>query len=773
MVLLLGLCLSAAGGLWRQSHIDADAHARIEESSRLISVEVARRVDQTRFVLDSLKALFAVHPALKRADFQTYVRSRQMAKYFPGIRDLGYSQRVMPSALTAFVEAQRSNGAAGYVLHQMADKSQADMYLVKFREPLPPPGVNWRLDLDQGSDPVRRLAIQRAVDSGETTMTGAVKLWQDDSKTPGMLMFAPVYANGAKLDSVAAQRASLLGLVYAPVAFSELLHNLPGVETGLVDVEIFDRSADATDSQALFDSDQHGATPQSGGAAEHRFSTSTSLALLGRDWTVRVNSDPRFEDRVDRFSAWLVFAICCLLSFLLAAWLNSLLRRNKIIAQLVVVRTNELANEHAQLDLLLERAKLADELAIANKLLSFESHEKSLRAEELVVAKEAAEVANLTKSRFLATMSHEIRTPMNAILGMSQLLMRPGITQEKQQHYIGAIYSSGQSLMALLNDILDLSRIEAGKLALETLAFDPVQIMHKTRTLFEELASDKGIQIEVSWRGPCAAGYLGDDNRLTQMLTNLVSNAIKFSSQGSIRIDACEVGGRAAGATGVMLEFAVTDNGIGIAKENQALLFQIFSQIDDSITRNYGGSGLGLSIVRKLALAMGGEVGLQSELGSGSRFWFRVLVQRLADEPSQPDALVQAPTLQISRGARVLVVEDDLFNLEVISTLLEQFGIGVAAAQNGQQALDAIMEGVPADLILMDLQMPVLDGYSATARIRQWETETGRSRCPIIALSADAFARDRQRCLDVGVDDFLAKPINVPLLRALLERWLP
>ena len=423
-----------------------------------------------------------------------------------------------------------------------------------------------------------------------------------------------------------------------------------------------------------------------------------------------------------------------------------------------------------ELHLSRERAKLADELVIANKLLSFESHEKSLRAEELVAARQAAEVANLAKSRFLATMSHEIRTPMNAILGMSQLLMRPGITQEKQQHYIGAIYSSGQSLMALLNDILDLSRIEAGKLELETLAFDPVQIMHRTQTLFEKLASDKGIQIEVSWRGPGVADYQGDNNRLTQMVNNLVSNAIKFSSQGSIRIDACEVEGSAAG---VMLEFAVTDSGIGIAKENQALLFQIFSQIDDSITRNYGGSGLGLSIVRKLALAMGGEVGLQSELGSGSRFWFRVLVQRLADQPSQPDALVQAPTLQISRGARVLVVEDDLFNLEVISTLLEQFGIGVAAAQNGQQALDAIMQGVPADLIFMDLQMPVLDGYSATARIRQWETETGRSRCPIIALSAEAFARDRQRCLDVGVDDFLAKPINVPLLRALLERWLP
>ena len=417
-----------------------------------------------------------------------------------------------------------------------------------------------------------------------------------------------------------------------------------------------------------------------------------------------------------------------------------------------------------------ERKNLEAQLAAAHETLAKHNDERALK---LTTAKDDAESANLAKSRFLATMSHEIRTPMNAILGMSQLLMLPGIAEDRRRHYVAAIYSSGQSLMALLNDILDLSRIEAGKLELETLAFDPVQIMHKTRTLFEKLASDKGIQIEVSWRGPCAAGYLGDVNRLTQMLINLVSNAIKFSSQGSIRIDACEVGGRAAGATGVMLEFAVTDNGIGIAKEKQDLLFQTFSQVDNSSTRVYGGSGLGLSIVSKLALAMGGEVGLQSELGSGSRFWFRVPVQRSLDVPEHAEAVAQVATLQIICSAHVLVVEDDLFNLEVISALLDQFGITVRAAPDGQQALAALMQGAQVDLIFMDLQMPVLDGYAATEQIRQWEAQTGRSRCPIIAQSADAFAPDRQRCLDVGMDDFLAKPIDIALLRALLERWLP
>ena len=406
-----------------------------------------------------------------------------------------------------------------------------------------------------------------------------------------------------------------------------------------------------------------------------------------------------------------------------------------------------------------------------------DGHNVSFRVDitELHQAKEAAEAANRAKSRFLATMSHEVRTPMNGILGMAQVLLMPGIKEAERVDYARTILSSGQTLLNLLNDILDLAKIESGKVELESIEITPARVLTQTEALFAQSARSRGLQIESSWSGPDAC-YLGDPHRLRQMLSNLLSNAIKFSERGSIRIQARELICTGDTAT---LEFSVSDSGIGVAPEKLKLLFQTFSQVDSSTARHFGGTGLGLSIVRTLAQLMGGEVGVHSELGRGSRFWFRIRAKKLtlsADAPAVTlfgGASTSDAAPEPVRSMRVLLVEDNPDHQRLTALLLKRLGAEVALAENGQQALQAIINGDSAALILMDLHLPVLDGCAATVRIRAWEQRHGLPRRPIVALTADAFEADREHCLAVGMDEVLTKPISVNRLKAELERWSP
>ena len=394
------------------------------------------------------------------------------------------------------------------------------------------------------------------------------------------------------------------------------------------------------------------------------------------------------------------------------------------------------------------------------------------RAEaKLVESQQAALAATAAKSQFLAMMSHEVRTPMNGILGMAQLLILPRLLDDKRVQYAQTILNSGHTLLSLLNDILDLSKVEAGKLNLESIVFAVEPVVADMHALFSETANAKGLQLTSAWKGPAGPCYLGDPYRPSQMLSNLISNAIKFTASGFVRIVAREIEHQSQHA---VLEFSVSDSGIGMTNEQQSRLFQPFSQADSSTTRQYGGSGLGLSIVLQLAKLMEGEVGTDSEPGKGSRFWFRVRValQTEAQESHQISA-VAVPAQDLT--GTMLIAEDNSVNRMVIMAMLGELGcsgVTVTVVEDGQQALDFITRGGAPDLVLMDIQMPIMNGLEATEKIRLWEADHGKPRMTIVALTANAFEEDRHNCLAAGMDDFLVKPLDLEKLQTMLSRWL-
>jgi signal transduction histidine kinase/CheY-like chemotaxis protein len=428
-------------------------------------------------------------------------------------------------------------------------------------------------------------------------------------------------------------------------------------------------------------------------------------------------------------------------------------------------QTSELRLIAEQMEL--EVFKRSQEIEESRKQLETTNRELAKVNMELQIARDQAIEASNLKSAFVANISHELRTPLTGVIGLNDLLLGTELTPE-QQDLASSVRASASALVAIVNDILDLSKIEAGKAELEAVPFNAIFLVQDISRLLAATAKHKGLKVGTFVDQTIPQFVVGDPARLRQILINLIGNSIKFTEKGEVSVKAVV---ESQDDQTVTILFSVSDTGIGIAPEEHRFLFEPFSQIDNSNTRRYGGTGLGLSISRRFVTMMGGEIGLESSKGEGSTFWFRIPFAKERAN-TKPRRVIPANRAigGLTGNERVLVVEDNPFIRLVAVKQLENLGIHSDTANNGHEALEALKR-CKYDLILMDCQMPQLDGFETTAAIRSSQSEDGNADI-VVAMTASAMVGDWEKCLEAGMDDYLSKPFELEELRAKLVKWL-
>ena len=744
MITMLGVVVLVSITIWATKITAVSSYERNLATFDALTVDngyaMRSRLQSYRQSLDGGAALFEASDEVTLPEWRSYVHILQIEDTLPGINGIGMIEAVAETEVDQFLNSARLRGVEGLQIHPATGR---DEFLpITYIEPIEPNREAVGLDISFESN--RRNAAYHARDSGRSTITKRIDLVQDKTKSAGFLLLRPTYERGRSLRSIEDRRAAFRGWIYAPFIASRFMQGLTTSQGKSLEIEVYDGS-EAVAENLIFSNRKSDSAK-----GKALYSITRTFPMMEQQWTIVWNSTPQFEASVSNREPFLIMGggIALTAAFIILMYFYA--RREAYVTNEVSIKTEELVSKEKELSAALVQAKSATE----------------------------------AKSKFLANMSHETRTPMNGVIGFTQLL-DDGKLNARQKRYVQMISESGAAMMSLLNDILDISKVDAGLMTMENDSIDVRSILQNCIRLVSPTAEAKGLELVLEFAPDLPVRVKGDGLRLRQIVLNLLANAVKFTNIGGVILEAAyhptkEAWQSLRGQS--MLSIRVTDTGIGIRPDRQATIFEPFKQEDDSTARKYGGTGLGLSISNKLVKLMGGTIALHSRLGEGSKFTITIPAENCSfDEPVDPDSEISRTDTEICVAdraaikARILVAEDHDVNQMLVEEMLTRLGFEIELANDGAEAIAKVRRaksaGQPFDLVLMDIQMPNIDGLRATEKIR--EGGIAATELPIIALTANAYAQDIQRCMEVGMQAHLAKPFSVSALQRILACWLP